>query len=47
MDEAWGERLFTCVDPFGYEWEFSVPIPGMEEMEGTATTRERWFGTEE
>jgi uncharacterized glyoxalase superfamily protein PhnB len=47
MDEAWGERLFTCVDPFGYEWKFSVPIPGMEEADGTAATRASWFGNED
>ncbi|WP_201776620.1 VOC family protein [Allosalinactinospora lopnorensis] len=26
MDEAWGDRVFECVDPFGYVWEFSRPI---------------------
>jgi uncharacterized glyoxalase superfamily protein PhnB len=45
MDEAWGERLFTCVDPFGYEWEFVVPIPGHGAAEGTEAVRERWFGS--
>jgi hypothetical protein len=28
LEEAWGERLFTCIDPFGYQWKFSIPIPG-------------------
>jgi uncharacterized glyoxalase superfamily protein PhnB len=46
MDEAWGERLFTCVDPFGYEWKFSVTIPGMEAADGTKAAREAWFGTD-
>jgi uncharacterized glyoxalase superfamily protein PhnB len=44
MDEPWGERLFTCLDPFGYEWKFSVPIPGTDGAEGTEATRESWFG---
>ena len=29
-DEAWGDRVFECIDPFGYLWEFSQPIPGGE-----------------
>jgi uncharacterized glyoxalase superfamily protein PhnB len=45
MDEAWGERLFTCLDPFGYEWKFSVPIEGIDEVDGTAATRASWFGS--
>jgi uncharacterized glyoxalase superfamily protein PhnB len=44
MDEPWGERLFTCLDPFGYEWKFSVPIAGTEAAEGTDAARESWFG---
>jgi uncharacterized glyoxalase superfamily protein PhnB len=44
MDEAWGERLFTCLDPFGYQWKFSVPIPGTEGVEGTEAARDSWFG---
>lgn len=47
MDEAWGERLFTCVDPFGYEWKLSVPIPGAEEGDGVEATRKSWFGPED
>ena len=45
MDEAWGERLFTCVDPFGWEWEFFVPIPEAEPADGTKAARANWFGT--
>jgi uncharacterized glyoxalase superfamily protein PhnB len=44
MDEAWGERVFSSLDPFGYEWEFSIPIPGAEPADGTAAVRESWFG---
>lgn len=47
MDEAWGERLFTCVDPFGYQWKFSVAIPGMEAPDATEAARQSWFGSAE
>ena len=43
MDEAWGERLFTFVDPFGYEWKLSVPLPDAS-GDGTEAARESWFG---
>jgi uncharacterized glyoxalase superfamily protein PhnB len=46
MDEAWGERVFSCLDPFGFEWEFSVPIPGARPADGTAAVSEQWFGVE-
>ena len=45
MDEAWGERVFACLDPFGYEWEFSQPIPGREVADGTAAVQASWFGS--
>jgi uncharacterized glyoxalase superfamily protein PhnB len=45
MDEAWGERVFSCLDPFGYEWEFSHPIAEISAEEGTAAVRASWFGT--
>jgi uncharacterized glyoxalase superfamily protein PhnB len=43
-DEPWGERVFTCLDPFGYEWEFIVSIPGAEPEDGTSAAQGRWFG---
>ena len=43
MDEAWGERLFTFLDPSGYEWELSVPLPDREPADGLAAAREAWF----
>jgi uncharacterized glyoxalase superfamily protein PhnB len=45
MDEAWGERVVACLDPFGYEWEFSHPVPGLESVDGTAAVQANWFGT--
>jgi uncharacterized glyoxalase superfamily protein PhnB len=41
-DEPWGERVFSCVDPFGYEWEIGVPIEEVEDA--TEAVREQWFG---
>ena len=23
VQELWGDRTFTCLDPFGYEWQFT------------------------
>jgi uncharacterized glyoxalase superfamily protein PhnB len=25
VEEIWGDRTFTCLDPFGYEWHFTQP----------------------
>jgi uncharacterized glyoxalase superfamily protein PhnB len=44
MDEAWGDRVFECVDPFGYLWEVSQPIPGSEPRNGADAVRDAWFG---
>jgi uncharacterized glyoxalase superfamily protein PhnB len=44
MDEAWGERVFGCVDPFGYELEFFAPLPDGPPEDPTAAVRESWFG---
>ncbi|MBE1492824.1 VOC family protein [Plantactinospora soyae] len=43
MDEAWGDRVFECVDPFGYVWEFSQPIADGQPDDGFAAVREKWF----
>jgi uncharacterized glyoxalase superfamily protein PhnB len=47
MDEAWGERVFSCLDPFGYEWEFFHPIAEMEAADATSAVQESWFGREQ
>jgi uncharacterized glyoxalase superfamily protein PhnB len=45
MDEAWGDWVFECVDPFGYQWEFSHPIAGTTPpANGLAAVRASWFG---
>jgi len=42
-DEAWGDRVFECVDPFGYVWEFSQPIADGQPADGFAAVQEQWF----
>jgi uncharacterized glyoxalase superfamily protein PhnB len=44
MDEAWGERVFECIDPFGYQWELSQPLEGTQPADPLSAVRERWFG---
>ena len=46
MDEVWGERVFACLNPFGYEWEFSHPTSDMSQEEGAAAVKRSWFGEE-
>ena len=43
-DEAWGDRVFSALDPFGFEWEIAQPIPGAETTDGAAETQAAWFG---
>jgi uncharacterized glyoxalase superfamily protein PhnB len=45
MDEAWGDRVFECIDPYGYVWEFSTPIADAAPADGLAAARESWFGS--
>jgi hypothetical protein len=44
MDEEWEERPFACIDPFGYEWEFAVPLPAGEPAVALAAVRNSAFG---
>ena len=43
-DEAWGDCVFSALDPFGFEWEIAQPIPGAETTDGAAETQAAWFG---
>jgi uncharacterized glyoxalase superfamily protein PhnB len=43
-DEAWGDRVFSALDPFGFEWEIAQPIPAAETNDGVAETQAAWFG---
>jgi uncharacterized glyoxalase superfamily protein PhnB len=29
VQELWGDRNFSCLDPFGYEWQFTQPAERM------------------
>jgi uncharacterized glyoxalase superfamily protein PhnB len=44
MDEVWGDRVFECIDPFGYQWEFSQPIAGKEPADWRVAVQASWFG---
>lgn len=43
-DQPWGDRVFECLDPWGYLWEFSTPVAGPSDaasaLHATATS---WF----
>jgi uncharacterized glyoxalase superfamily protein PhnB len=43
-DEAWGDRVFDCVDPFGYQWEFSQPVKDWSPTAGLEAAQASWFG---
>jgi hypothetical protein len=43
MDEACGDRLFECLDPFGYQWELFHPNPTITPTDGLAAVRTSWF----
>lgn len=42
--EPYGDRVFECIDPFGYLWELSQPVDGRPADEGAEAVREAWFG---
>ena len=44
MDEAWGDRVFECIDPYGYQWEFSQPIKDWDTAAGLEAAQASWFG---
>jgi uncharacterized glyoxalase superfamily protein PhnB len=42
-ETPWGDRVFSCLDPFGYEWEISVPLEDAQNENVFEVTSERWF----
>ena len=42
-DTPWGDRVFSCLDPFGYEWEISFPLEDVGNEDAFDATSERWF----
>lgn len=39
-DEFWGARVFSCIDPFGYEWMFGQTTKHMSPDEVVAAARQ-------
>jgi uncharacterized glyoxalase superfamily protein PhnB len=44
-DEPYGDRVFECIDPFGYLWEISQPISDLPPDEAVASVQDSWHGT--
>jgi uncharacterized glyoxalase superfamily protein PhnB len=44
-DEPYGDRVFECIDPFGYLWEISQPISDVPPDEAVAAVQDCWCGT--
>ena len=38
--QPWGERTFTCIDPFGYEWKFAIKTGSGSASDAAIA----WFG---
>jgi len=43
MDEFWGDRLFTAIDPFGYEWQITQIVKEMTPHEQEEAGKKAWF----
>jgi uncharacterized glyoxalase superfamily protein PhnB len=37
-EQVWGDRVFTCVDPFGYEWTFAQHLYNVTPQQMFSTT---------
>jgi uncharacterized glyoxalase superfamily protein PhnB len=42
MEEFWGVRLFTALDPEGYEWQITQTIVEISPEEGAKAAKEAW-----
>lgn len=42
--EPYGDRVFECIDPFGYLWEISQPVAELSTEDAVDAVREEWFG---
>ena len=45
-DQPWGDRVFECIDPFGYLLEVSQPVTDVAIDVARAAVREQWVGGE-
>jgi hypothetical protein len=46
-DEPYGDRVFECIDPFGYLWEISQPITYIPPDTAVASVQDNWYGTQQ
>jgi uncharacterized glyoxalase superfamily protein PhnB len=42
MDEAWGDRVFECIDPYGYVWEISMPVTDVSTDDALRAVQQNW-----
>lgn len=42
MDEFWGDRSFTCVDPYGYEWQIAQTMRQLTPAEMAEAAEKAW-----
>lgn len=43
MEEFWGDRIFTCLDPFGYELQIHQRVTTMSEAEILKAGQAAWL----
>jgi uncharacterized glyoxalase superfamily protein PhnB len=43
--EPYGDRVFECIDPFGYLWEISQPVAALSPDDAVDAVKNEWFGT--
>jgi uncharacterized glyoxalase superfamily protein PhnB len=43
--EPYGDRVFECIDPYGYLWEISQPVSEVSADDAVDAVREKWFGS--
>lgn len=41
-DTPYGDRVFECIDPFGYLWEISQPVAAVPVQEGLQSLQREW-----
>lgn len=44
--EAYGDRVFECIDPYGYVWEMSQPVAEVPADDAMDAVRAEWFGSD-
>lgn len=44
-EEPFGDRVFECIDPYGYLWEISQPVSALSVDDAVDAVRNEWFGS--